>query len=507
MKKMGVFKLGLAVALSVTVANAFTLTGSVSNGNGEAVKGADVTLVNNNISTKTDDAGSFTLQYDPIAIPAASNPGFIGVNNGVLSYAQSSSGPVQVQIFDALGFRVMDQKLFGSGSVDLRGFVKSEGTYFARIHMGSAQQNLKFTANGSYEASVSKDASKTLKKEGDNDVLWVIAEGYDTLMVTLTNLDTNVTLTLKKSEPTFSFGYALQNAPTPSKGCGMNSTLQATKSVENGQRFEMKVNGETREFFITLPKNYNNTKPYKVLFAHHCMGSNAEDFVHHAPDYDHPSPYYGQQNLDTEGNYIFVSPRGDTDGMPWSMNSSKDHVFFGQLLTLLENNYCIDTSRVFATGFSFGAMFTNSLAQDFQDRIRAVAVYATADYNIWLPQDEHLEKKLPIAWMAVHGKNDGRCDYNRAKTSALVRILKNNGKPDANGNFTDASGEKPEEVQGNTGHVCYDFKTVDPRFPVKFCSWPGDHQWTAHDNGSMSIGSGWEQTWVPQEVHKFFEQF
>ena len=109
--------------------------------------------------------------------------------------------------------------------------------------------------------------------------------------------------------------------------------------------------------------------------------------------------------------------------------------------------------------------------------------------------------------MAVHGKNDGRCDYNRAKTSALDRILKNNGKPDANGNFTDASGEKPEEVQGNTGHVCYDFKTVDPRFPVKFCSWPGDHQWTAHDNGSMSIGSGWEQTWVPQEVHKFFEQF
>jgi len=233
------------------------------------------------------------------------------------------------------------------------------------------------------------------------------------------------------------------------------------------------------------------------------MGSNAEDFVHHSPDYDHPSPYYGQQVLDTEGNYIFVAPRGDTDGMPWSMRSSKDHVFFGQLLTLLENNYCIDTSRVFATGFSFGAMFTNSLAQDFQDRIRAVAVYATADYNIYLPANNG----KPIAWMAVHGKNDGTCSYDRAKTSALVRILKNNGKPDANGNFTDASAEKPEEVQGNTGHVCYDFKTVDPRFPVKFCSWPGDHQWTAHDYGSMAVGAGWEQTWVPEEVHKFFEQF
>lgn len=504
MKKMGVFKLGLAVALSAVAVNAFTLTGSVSNADGEAVNGADVTLIDNNISTKTNEAGSFSIVYNPISIQEASKPGFIGVNNAVLSYAQSFSGPVHVQIFDAMGFRVMDKNLYGSGSVDLRSFVKSEGSYFARINMGSAQQSLKFTANGTYGASVSNQGL-VLKKEGVDarDNLRVIADGYDTLVVTLTNLDTNLILTLKKTEPTYSFGYALKNESTPSKGCGKNSTLQATKSVENGQRFEMNVNGETREFFITLPNNYDNNKPYKVLFAHHCMGSNAEDFVHHSPDYDHPSPYYGQQNLDKESNYIFVSPRGDTDGMPWSVSSDKDHVFFDQLLTLLQDNYCIDTSRVFATGFSFGAMFTNSLAQDFQHRIRAVAVYATADYNIYIPTN----KGKPIAWMAVHGKNDGICNYDKAKNSALVRILKNNGKPDANGDFTDASSEMPEEVQGDTGHVCHDFKTVDPRFPVKFCSWPGGHQWTAHDNGSMNVGAGWEETWVPEEVHNFFEQF
>ena len=253
---------------------------------------------------------------------------------------------------------------------------------------------------------------------------------------------------------------------------------------------------DNREYFITLPKNYDNKKPYKLLFAMHCMGSNAEDFVHHYADQDHPSPYYGQQKLDTEGNYIFVSPRGDTDGMPWSVSSDKDHVFINQLLTTLEENYCIDTSRVFMTGFSFGAMVTNSMAQDMQDRLRAVAVYATADYNIYLPKN----KGLPIAWMAVHGKNDGTCQYNRARDSALKRILKNNGKADADGNFTDASAEKPKEV-GGSGHLCYDFTTVDERFPVKFCSWNGQHQWTAYDNGN------WQNTWVPEEVHKFFEQF
>jgi poly(3-hydroxybutyrate) depolymerase len=226
------------------------------------------------------------------------------------------------------------------------------------------------------------------------------------------------------------------------------------------------------------------------------MGSNAEDFTNHSPDQDHPSPYYGQQNLDKNNEFIFVAPRGDTDYMPWRTGDDKDHIFFGELLTLLEENYCIDTSRVFMTGFSFGAMVTNSMAQDFQDRIRAVAVYATADYNIYLPTN----KGKPIAWMAVHGKNDGTCDYNRAKNSALKRILKNNGKADANGNFSDASAETPKEV-GGSGHLCYDFTTVDERFPVKFCSWNGQHQWTAYDSGN------WQNTWVPEEVHKFFEQF
>lgn len=314
-------------------------------------------------------------------------------------------------------------------------------------------------------------------------------------------------IALGPTEKTYAFGYALKNAPRPSKGCGKNSTLVKTKSVENGDRFTMNVAGLDREYFITLPKNYDNNKPYKLLFAMHCMGSNAEDFVHHYADQDHPSPYYGQQKLDTEGNYIFVSPRGDTQEpgamwqAPWRGGDDKDHLFFDQLLTTMEDNYCIDTSRVFVTGFSFGSMFSYSLAEEFQERIRAVVTYAVADYNIYEPHSSGKEKQLPIAWMNVHGKNDGTCPYKNAIESALPRVLKKNGKAsDGDSKFTDASSEKPQEV-GGSGHLCYDFKQVDERFPVKWCSWNGSHQWTAFDNGS------WQSTWVPEEVHKFFEQF
>ena len=489
------------------LASAYTITGTVSDEQGTALKGASVSLLKEGKTTTTDDQGKFTIHEDEqdsiMGIPNVQNSvGYIGISNGILSYSQGSS-PVQVKIFNSLGHQIFGQTLYGSGQVDLSSGVKAKGTYFAKVTTGNAQQTIRFNASGTYTNSFDSEGHALLKQVQQDEAIRFVAEGFDTLTVPLGTLDTTLAVTLKKSAPTFKFGYALKNEPTPSKGCGSASKLQKVRSVENGDQFEIRVGSDSRKYFITLPQNYDNTKPHKVLFALHCYGSNGEDFVHHKADYDHPTPYYGQQVLDKNGDYIFVSL--DAIGGLWNKGQA-DHDFFAQTLTALNENYCIDTSRVFITGFSYGAMFSYSLMQDMQHRVRAAATYAVADYNIWLPEGSGM-KDLPIAWMNVHGVNDDRCDYNRAKNSALTRILKRNGKADDNGDFTDASSEKPEEIKGNTGHVCYDFKNVDERFPVKWCSWPGSHQWTAHDTGNMDVGWDWQGTWVPEEVHKFFEQF
>ena len=505
------------VAALSTAASAYTVSGTVADESGTAIGNADVTLVKENKATKTDAEGKFTIHEDEAVEPPpaglfanSATPGFISINSGILSFSQSANSPVQVRIFDLMGNQVFKQTLYGSGQVDLTSGVQAKGTYFAQVSTGSAKQTIRFTSEGNYNATFDANGHALLKDVQPGETLRVIADGFDTLSVPLGTLDTTLALKLKKTAPaeqTFKFGYALKNEPRPSKGCGKASSLKANRQVENGEQFSLNVGGKNRTFFITLPKNYDNAKPHKLLIANHCMGSKAEDFVHHTPDYDHPTPYYGQQKLDKNGDYIFVAPQGNDNG---TWNGKEDHQFVDEMITAMFDNYCIDTTRVFATGFSFGAMFTNSLAQDLQERLRAVAVYATADYNIWLPSagsGRYDAKDLPIAWMAVHGQKDGTCNYNTAKTSALPRILKRNGKAGADGKFTDASAEKPKENSGNTGHTCYDFTTVDERFPVKFCSWPGGHQWTAHDNGSMDVGQGWQDTWVPDEVHKFFEQF
>ncbi len=505
------------VAALCGTASAYTLSGTVTDKDGKAIQGADVKLIKKNKSTTTDAQGKFTFKEETIGLTQARSAGGFSVTNGVLNFTQNGSNPVQVKIFDMVGNQVFAQTFQGSGAVDLNSVIEAQGTYLARVKLGSAQETIRFNASGNFSGSAVQGHKALARLSNDKDTLSVAFEGFDTYKTYLPNLDTTVSIKLTEAgssvnpgsgdEETFAFGYALKNTPRPSKGCGKNSSINSIGSVENGQKFQINVGGKNRIFFLTLPKNYDNSKPHKVLIANHCMGSKAEDFVHHSPDYDHPTPYYGQQNLDKNGDYIFVAPQGNDNG---TWNGKEDHQFVDEMITAMFDNYCVDTTRVFATGFSFGAMFTNSLAQDLQERLRAVAVYATADYNIWLPSagsGRYDAKNLPIAWMGVHGKRDGVCNYDRAKTSALPRILKRNGKADANGNFTDASSEKPQEFNGTAGHLCYDFKTVDERFPVKWCSWNGEHQWTAHDGSNTSTGQGWQNTWVPEEVHKFFEQF
>lgn len=538
---MKTFSSVLPFALAATLGSsafAFSLSGTVKNEAGEPIKDAQVTLVKHAQSTLTDADGIFSF-LNGAGLASSQSIGFININNGVLQYSQSTREPVQVRIFDMMGNQVLNKTFNGSGSFDLRQGVSAQGTYFARVRVGNADQFIKFTAKGNYSSAKSAAGHALNKLQNANsDNLTVVAAGYDTLKVFLANLDTVVALTVKKAlgtdpsanpgdsaavtptpggdtpatdtsaalnpgEQTYAFGYALKNAPRPSKGCGKDATLKGTvpwqcDGSEGGscnndaQQFSIQVaaSGENRTYYMTFPKNYDKTKPYKLLVANHCMGSSSNHIATWINvNQDHPSPYYGQLEQDKEGNYIFVAPQGDGSGM-WTKGEA-DHQFIDALLTHIEDNYCIDTSRVFATGFSFGAMFSNSLAQSFQHRLRAVAVYAVADYNIYLPDNAG----KPIAWMGVHGTSDGMCDYNRAKNSAVKRILKNNG-PDG----TDVSSEDVPAFNGGS-HVCYDFKNVDQRFPVKFCSWGGGHQWTANDDGN------WHNSWVPGVAHEFFEQF
>lgn len=488
---------GVAMAMSAVAANAFTLTGKVNDESGKAVQNASVSLVAKALSTKTDASGAFTLHQDEVtpgdtgsvagpgdgpgvgggtdAIHASGAVGSLSVNNGVLSFAQSSNSPVQVQVFDMVGNRLLNETLYGSGTVDMKSSVQARGVYMARVRVGSAQQNFRFTADGSFNATFgAKTSAKAMLKVGDSDDLRVIADGFDTLTVKLNNLDTNVTLTLKKTkvESQYAYGWGLKNDPVPTRGCG-----KTWNRVKSGS-YDFKWSKGSRTIRIDIPDNYDNNKPYKLIFGMHCMGGWAGGVQQEG--------YYGLKPLDTQKTAIFVAPEGNGNQAPWAQD---DYLLFDELLADLQSNLCIDSSRVFSTGFSYGSMFSNGLSWNHQDVLRAVAVYETAERNIWLPQRQN----KGVGWMGVLGLDDNLCtpEMGRAARDIILTLNSENGK---------AKNEQAQEAQRNAAHKCYDYTTVEERFPVRWCTQSGGHIWDHKDPGQ-------NKSWVPETTWDFFSKF
>ena len=472
----------MALAFAAS-AQAFTVTGKVSDESGKAIEKASVELLKNALKTTTDSKGEFKLfkEDSTIGIHAVARPmlGYVSVMNGVLSYSQSTNEPVRIQVFDAVGSRVLNETVYGTGTLDMQSIVKAQGSYFARVSVGSAKSNFRFTSNGNYGISFGEAVARGLKKEEAGDELRVIATDYDTLTVALSNLDTNVTLKLKKTvkEPEYAYGWGLKNDPVPTRGCGKDTKLDY-KYRGDKPYIEFKWSKGTRTVRIDIPKNYDKTKPYKLIFGMQCMGGWAGGVQDEG--------YYGLKPLDTENTAIFVAPEGNGNQAPWGQD---DYTLFDELLAYLEGNFCIDSSRVFSTGFSYGSMFSNGLSWNHQDVLRAVAVYETAERNIWLPQ----RKKMGIGWMGVLGLQDNLCTPVMGRSARDIIL-------ELNSEGSKAKNERAQEYGGNGPHVCYDYTTVEERFPVRWCTQNGGHIWDHKDPGS-------NQSWVPKTTWDFFNKF
>lgn len=191
---------------------------------------------------------------------------------------------------------------------------------------------------------------------------------------------------------------------------------------------------------------------------------------------------------------IFIAPQ--SDGSTWQQ---KDHALFDDILAFAKANLCIDTTRVFATGFSFGGMITYSLSTNHQKQIRAGVGIGPANYNIWLPNPKIKES---IAWMQTTGiaGNGGEGD----KTTPWI-----NGNSATQGakfiaieKATDNGCTVPANIPvwQNGAHLCYDFEGCKPGYPVKACTFPGGHTNIANDPGS-------NVNWIAQESWRFFTQF
>ena len=158
--------------------------------------------------------------------------------------------------------------------------------------------------------------------------------------------------------------YALA---APSVGCGVvASPLQAGLQT-------IDVNGQTRDFIVSLPEASGGDAPHALVLAFHGRTSPAAEVKRYYDLEPHAS--------DTLGPTVFVYPVALTqaDGtFGWwnpgdAPDALRDFALFDILIKELKARLCIDTERIFAVGHSLGGSFVNALGCYRAGVLRAVA--------------------------------------------------------------------------------------------------------------------------------------
>lgn len=119
--------------------------------------------------------------------------------------------------------------------------------------------------------------------------------------------------------------------------------------------------------YISLPKGYKADKPYRAVFYWHALNQKIENLV--------PSPL--ERAAGNNSETIFIYPQGlvyGSIGLGWDpAKNGIDIPFFDTLYQHIMENYCVDKSRLFSYGYSFGALFTASLACFRGEHFRAAS--------------------------------------------------------------------------------------------------------------------------------------
>jgi poly(3-hydroxybutyrate) depolymerase len=254
-----------------------------------------------------------------------------------------------------------------------------------------------------------------------------------------------------------------------SAGCGKAATLTSgTRMIGN------------RSFILRIPDNYDNTRPYRLVFAYHWRGGTMQD-VDGGGTSGAVWSYYGLR-AQADNSTIFVAPQGIGNG--WG--DSGDLKFTDDMNKLIQDDLCVNTRQVFALGFSFGGGMSYALACARASVFRAVAVYAGAQLSGCQGGTE------PIAYLGIHGTGDGTLGIGGGR-ELRDRFVQNNG-------CTAQAEPSPPPSQM---HTCTSYQGCDAGYPVRWCAFDGGHT-PGHVDGGGDDGA---RTWTKTEAWEFFKQF
>jgi polyhydroxybutyrate depolymerase len=199
-----------------------------------------------------------------------------------------------------------------------------------------------------------------------------------------------------------SVARAADVAPRPSAGC-------AAATIEQGDRLErtIDVDGVKRAYILDVPQRIEAHKPAPLLFDFHGFGHSAAGVWQVS----------GFRELAVRTGFITVYPDGlpvhllGHDAPGWEIFSvapNRDLALVRALLNRLEQTYCIDLARVFATGFSNGGFLSHLIGCTMADRFAAIAPVSGGRITVECTPS----RAVPV--IIHHGRKDDIIDVQEA---------------------------------------------------------------------------------------------
>jgi poly(3-hydroxybutyrate) depolymerase len=248
--------------------------------------------------------------------------------------------------------------------------------------------------------------------------------------------------------------------------------------------------GKNRSYIINVPAGYDRNHPYRLVFGLHWLGGNATDVATGRTVLTDVWAYYGLLRL-SNNSTIFVAPQGFNNG--WANSGGQDVTFVDDMIRQIEGALCVDTTRIFSVGFSYGAGMSYALACARANVFRAVALYSGGQLSGCSGGTQ------PIAYLASHGISDPVLSIAGGR-SLRDRFVRNN-------NCTPQTPREP--AKGSRTHIATTYAGCSAGHPVEWIAFDGGHDASPADgaNSTAPAPVKGRTTWLPAETWKFFTQF
>lgn len=202
-----------------------------------------------------------------------------------------------------------------------------------------------------------------------------------------------------------------QNVSAQQRGERLKKILERRRDEAKSDKEikgEIAIDGRRRSYLIHLPPGYDKNKKMPMVLAFHGGGGNAENMRQMSGF---------NQKADSE-NFIVVYPNGlgrlNNILLTWNavgccdyaMEQKIDDVkFIGALIDKLVLEYGIDSKRIYATGFSNGALISYRLAAEMPEKFAAIAPVAGALFE----NSPKPKGRVPV--LIIHGLADTAVPY------------------------------------------------------------------------------------------------